>query len=92
MTRVSVHVNPGAKRSWVGGSYDGAVGVHVRARAREGAATNEVLEALAKAFGVKNADVVLVHGARSRSKLVQVHGDPDAIGVRLTQLLRAPKD
>jgi len=52
-----------------------------------------VLEALAKAFGVKNADVVLVHGRAfafpnwSRSMVI-----PTRLAFGLTQLLRAPKD
>jgi hypothetical protein len=89
--RLRVHVHPGAKHSRVGGSYDGALGVHVRARAREGAATKEVIESLAAAFDVGNADVTLLHGARSRTKLVEVKGDQATLETRLLALLDEPK-
>lgn len=58
----------------MGGSYDGALVVRVGARAVEGQATEAVLAALARAFGVKRREVVLVSGATSRTKVVEVHG------------------
>lgn len=88
--RFSVHVNPGATRSWAGGTYAGALGVHVRARAREGAATKEVLDVLADAFGVKNGAVTILHGEHARTKLVQIEGDA-TLERRLEELLTSPK-
>jgi len=41
---------------------------------------------------VSNADVALVRGARSRSKLVEIHGDDDALESRLGELLRVSSD
>ena len=90
--RVRVHVHPGAKHAGVGGSYGGALVVRVHARAREGAATSGVLEALAVAFGVSKADIALVRGARSRSKLIEIHGDDDALDARLGELLQVSPD
>jgi uncharacterized protein (TIGR00251 family) len=90
--RVRVHVHPGATRARVGGSYDGALSVHVRARAREGAASAEVLEALARAFDLSRADVHLVRGARSRTKLVELRGDDDTLDARLRVLLQTSTD
>jgi len=88
--RILLRVRPGASRTAVGGRYDGPSGpalvVAVGARAVEGQATKAVLEAVAKAFGVRRSAVTLVQGATSRDKLVDVEGGEN-IGVRLEQLL-----
>jgi len=40
----------------------------------EGQATEAVLAALARAFGVKRREVVLISGATNRTKVVEIHG------------------
>ena len=50
--RLTVRVRPGASRTQVGGSYDGALVVRIGARAVDGAATAATLEALAKVVDV----------------------------------------
>jgi uncharacterized protein len=78
--RIVVRVHPGARRTVVGGSHDGALVVRVVARAVEGAATAAVLRALAEAFGVPARDVLLVKGATSRTKVVEIAGaDPEIL-------------
>ena len=74
----------------VGGRYgDGeppVLLVKVRERAVDGAANEAVIAAVAEAFGVKHRDAVLITGASSRSKLLEVVGaTPD----RLRELLEA---
>jgi uncharacterized protein YggU (UPF0235/DUF167 family) len=59
----------------------------VRARAIEGAATDEVLTAVAEAFCVRDRDVSLVRGALSRLKTVNVTGDEALLTARLEVLL-----
>lgn len=89
--RVTVRVRPGSSRDAVGGRYGDpgadALVVAVTARAVEGAATRAVLEALARAFGVRARDVTLVAGERSRTKIVSVAGDPEVLTRRLSELL-----
>lgn len=92
--RVSVRVKPGASRTMVGGQYgeesrgrEGVLIVRVGARAVEGAATEAVLKAVAKAFGLRRADVDLVGGATSRTKVLELRGDEHTLSSRLTQLL-----
>ena len=82
--RISVRVRPGASRTSVGGSYDGALVVRVQERAVDGAATAAVLRAVAAAFGLRTAEVTLVSGATSRSKVVDVPGEH---ATRLAELL-----
>ena len=85
--RLTVHVHPGSRRIAVGGDYDGALVVRVRARAIDGAATEEALSAVADAFGQSRSTVELVHGQRSRTKILEVRGDDSALLERLTKLL-----
>ena len=82
--RVTIRVRPGAGRTSVGGSHDGALVVRVATRAVEGQATEAALAAVAEAFGVRRREVTLVTGATSRTKVVDVTGG-DA--ERLRQLL-----
>jgi uncharacterized protein YggU (UPF0235/DUF167 family) len=88
MIRVSVHAHPGSKFASVGGSYDGALSVHVRARAIDGSATAEVLAAVADAFDVRTNAVTLLRGATSRTKLLAIEGDDRLLRARLEDLLR----
>jgi uncharacterized protein YggU (UPF0235/DUF167 family) len=70
----------------VGGSHDGALVIRVAARAVDGQATAAALQALAKALGVRNREVVLVTGATSRNKVVDV---PDSASDAVASLLAA---
>jgi len=82
--RVTIRVRPGAGRTVVGGSHDGALVVRVAAPPVDGRATEAALAAVADAFGVRQRDVTLVTGATARTKTVDVvGGDRD----RLTALL-----
>ena len=92
--RLSVRVKPGASRTKVGGQYgDGSAGqgviliVSVAPRAVDGAATEAVLKAVAKAFGLRRAEVDLVSGLTSRTKVLELRGDEHSLSSRLTQLL-----
>lgn len=82
--RLTVRVRPGASRTQAGGSYDGALVVRVSARAVDGAATAATIEALANALGVPRRSVVLVSGATSRTKVIDV---PDTCAAAVATLL-----
>jgi len=72
--RVLVRVSPGASRTVVGGAFGDALVVRVSAKAVDGKATTAAIGAIAVAFGVRPADVALVSGATSRTKVVEVTG------------------
>jgi uncharacterized protein YggU (UPF0235/DUF167 family) len=72
--RVTIRVQPDASRARVGGSHDGALVVRVNERAVDDRATEAALSALADAFGVHRRDLILVVGATSRTKLVDIAG------------------
>jgi uncharacterized protein YggU (UPF0235/DUF167 family) len=95
--RVSVRVKPGASRTKVGGQYgeapDGCNGVlivFVAQRAVDGAATEGVLKAVAKAFGLRRGDVELASphlGRTSRTKVLELRGAEKGLAARLAELL-----
>ncbi len=82
--RVAIRVRPGSSRTLVGGSHDGALVIKVGAQAVDGKATTAALAALARAIGVRPRDVLLVSGATSRSKVVEI---PDGHEDQLAALL-----
>ncbi len=67
----------------MGGRYDDALVVRVRERAVDGKATTAALRALAEALGVRTADVRLVSGATSRTKIVEIDDSAEAEFQRL---------
>ncbi len=86
--RISVRVRTGVSRPSVGGRYGtDAVLIAVAARPVDGAANRAVETALAGAFGVAPRDVAIVAGAASRTKTVLIAGEPEALRVRLAELL-----
>jgi hypothetical protein len=91
--RVRVRVKPGASRTKVGGQYgeesagQAVLIVFVAQRAVDGAATEAVLKAVAKAFGLRRGDVDLVRGWTSRSKVLELRGKEEELSERLTRLL-----
>jgi uncharacterized protein YggU (UPF0235/DUF167 family) len=87
--RITIRVSPGASRAGVGGRHGDALVVRVSERAVDGRATEAALRAVADAFGVRPRHVRLVQGATSRTKVVEVDGDPEVIALRLHDLLGA---
>jgi uncharacterized protein len=92
--RVSVRVKPGASRTKVAGQYGeqsaaqpAILIVFVAPRAVDGAATEAVLKAVAKAFRLRRADVDLVAGLTSRTKVLELRGEEQALKTRLAELL-----
>jgi uncharacterized protein len=81
--RVSIRVRPGSGRTQVGGRFADALVVRVQERAVDGRATTAALRALADALGVRAADVRLVTGHTSRTKVVEIPDDSAAAYQRL---------
>lgn len=89
---VSLYVQPGASRPQVGGTRAGALLVRVRARAVEGAATAEVLAAVATAFAKRPREVHVVRGATARHKVVRIEGSSDHLRAALERLMTSDPD
>jgi hypothetical protein len=67
-------VTPGAPGSEVTGVADDRLRVRLAARAIEGRANDELIRFLARELGVRRDDVTVVAGAKSRRKLLHLHG------------------
>ncbi|MGD9895759.1 MAG: DUF167 domain-containing protein [Candidatus Methylacidiphilaceae bacterium] len=71
---LAVRVVPNARKTEIAGYVDGVVRVRLRAPALEGRANEELICLLAKVFGTRRSQVVLVRGAKSREKRFQIQG------------------
>jgi uncharacterized protein (TIGR00251 family) len=71
---IDVRVIPRAGRSGLAGTRDGALLVRLNAPPVDGAANSELIEVLAREFGVPKRGVTIVSGERSRQKRVRVDG------------------
>lgn len=69
---LTVHVQPGARRSEVAGVHGDAIKVRLAAPPIEGRANDELVRFLAQAFGVAQRQVAIVRGETSRRKVVRI--------------------
>lgn len=83
---VSVVVQPNARKTELVGVQDGAVKMKVNAPAVEGAANKECLRFWADLTGTSKNRVVLLHGEKSRKKLVLLKGTS---AEKLAEIFRA---
>jgi hypothetical protein len=71
---LSLHVQPGAKRTGVAGLHGEALKVRLAAPPVEGKANQALIAWLAQAFEVTERQVRLVRGEKSREKVVEITG------------------
>ncbi|HUF81008.1 MAG TPA: DUF167 domain-containing protein [Burkholderiales bacterium] len=83
---VSVHVQPGARKSGIAGLHGAALKVKVAAPAAENKANAELVAFLSEALGVARSSVTIRHGATGRRKVLEVTGDA-ALAARLAALV-----
>ncbi len=77
---LTLHVQPGAKRSGIAGLHGEALKLRLAAPPIEGRANEALLKFIAKLFGVPVRQVELRQGGQSRHKVVAVSGsaiDPE---------------
>lgn len=86
--RLTLHVQPRARRTEVAGLHGTAIRVRIAAPPVDGAANDELVRFLAERFGVPRRAVRLVAGAGARRKVVEVDGIAADEATRL--LLAAP--
>ena len=72
--RLDVHVRPRSSRSAILGVRDGALDVALTSPPADGAANSELIRLLARALSVRGADVAIVVGPSSRTKVIAVNG------------------
>jgi uncharacterized protein len=71
---LTLHVQPGAKRSEIAGLHGDALKIRLAAPPIEGRANEALLKFIAKLFDVPLRSVELKQGGQSRHKLVAVSG------------------
>jgi len=79
---LTLHVQPGAKRSVVAGLHGEALKLRLAAPPIEGRANEALLKFIAELFGVPLRQVELRQGGQSRHKVVAVTGsaaDPESL-------------
>ena len=74
---VRFHVVPNAKVDIVVGQHGGAIKIKLRAPAVEEKANAALVTFLANRLHVPAREIVLVHGRRSRDKLIRIDGLSD---------------
>ncbi len=79
---ISVHAQPGAKKSAIAGLHGNALRIRIAAAPVEGKANDALTTFVAKALGVPRRAVTIVKGESSREKLLLV-ADPEADPARL---------
>ncbi|MGH3092751.1 MAG: DUF167 domain-containing protein [Gaiellaceae bacterium] len=84
MSRVRIHLSPGARRSEVTGRHGDGWKVRVAAQPERGRANTALEELLVATLGVPRAGVRVVAGHAARSKVVEVEGlEPEELDRRL---------
>ena len=74
-----VRVVPRASRSEVVGEHDGALRVRIAAPPVDGAANDELVRLLARAFGVPRSAIAITSGHAAKLKIVRVAGGRPAV-------------
>ena len=69
---LSLHVQPGAKRTEAAGEHGGALRIRLAAPPVDGKANAELVRFLADAFDVPQRQVTIVRGETSRQKSVRI--------------------
>ncbi|MEO8488102.1 MAG: DUF167 domain-containing protein [Betaproteobacteria bacterium] len=69
---ISVHVQPGARRTEAAGAHGDAPRIRLAAPPVDGKANAELIRFLADAFGVPLRNVSIARGETSRDKVVRV--------------------
>ena len=79
---LTLHVQPGAKRSEIAGLHGAALKIRLAAPPIEGRANEALLKFIAKLFDVPLRQVELKQGGQSRHKVVAITGsaiDPESL-------------
>ncbi len=75
--RINIKVEPRSSKSGIVGPYGDALKVKLTSPPVEGKANKELVEVLAKAFGIRKKDVEIISGQASKNKTVKLTGVKD---------------
>lgn len=83
---LTLHVQPGARRSEVSGIHGNALKLKVSAPPVENKANTALIAFLSKALGVQKTAITIRRGATGRRKAVEIAGGPE-LAVLIERLL-----
>lgn len=81
--RVSIHVQPGARKSEIVGLHGDALKIRVAAHAVEGRANAALVALIAERVGVAKSEVRVLRGEQSRDKLIEIRAPQVAVDALL---------
>jgi uncharacterized protein (TIGR00251 family) len=71
---IKVKVEPRSSRAGIVGKYGDALKVKITSPPVEGKANRELIELLAREFGIRKKDVQIISGHNSKNKVVKLAG------------------
>lgn len=71
---LKIKVEPRSSRSGIVGQYGDAIKVKLNSPPVDGKANTELIEVLAKEYGITKKDVEIISGFNSKNKLVRLKG------------------
>jgi uncharacterized protein (TIGR00251 family) len=74
---LTLHIQPGAKKSEIVGLHGDALKVRIAAPAVDNKANAALIELLGEALGVPKSVITIRHGAGARRKIVEISGGPE---------------
>lgn len=84
--RVTLYIQPGAKKTELAGVHDGLVKLRVSSPPVEGAANKAVVSFVSEYAGLPKSAVKIVSGEKSRTKTVEIEEDKAKYPDRLEKL------
>jgi len=74
---VTLHVQPGARKSGIVGLHGDALKVRIAAPAVDNKANAALVDFLSETLGVPKSAIAIRHGATGRRKIVEIAGDAE---------------
>ncbi len=74
---VTLHIQPGARKSEIAGRHGNALKVRIAAPAVDNKANSALIEFLGETLGVPKSAIAIRHGATGRRKVVEITGGPE---------------
>ena len=75
---LTLHIQPGAKKTEVTGLYGDALKIRLAAPPVDGKANAALIDFVAERLGLAKSDVKLKSGQTSRRKVIEVNASPEA--------------
>lgn len=71
---LKLHIQPGASKNEISGMHGSSLKIKLTSPPVGGAANESLIEFLAKTIDIKKKQIAIVHGMKSREKIVRIKG------------------